>query len=129
MKKIIIILLSFILTACDKESILDMYLKNNCNEELHIVVHRNYDDEGVYRYIIPSNSVIQIGRSTLIHRRKKSEIPLLISKLDITKNGISIKINPLDTNRWVYEIITEYKLFKNIHHSKVTLNINPEDFE
>jgi hypothetical protein len=86
-----------------------MYLINNCNEELYVEVYRNYDDLGVYKYYIAKNSTILIARSDLIHRRHNSEIPFLIKKLEITKDSVSIKINPLDTNYWVFKEISMYQ--------------------
>jgi hypothetical protein len=44
-------------------------------------------------------------------------------------DGKSIGINPLDTDRWIFEEISEYKLFQSYYHSRATLTVNPADFE
>jgi hypothetical protein len=122
MKKIIISLLSIVSISCDKESILEMYLRNDCNEDLYVVIYRNYDDEEIHRYSISGNSIMLIAKSDGIHHRRKEEIPFLIKRLDITKDGIPIRINPLDTDFWDFEEVSMY-CYKSF------LTINPEDFE
>jgi hypothetical protein len=127
----LLISIMIMLTACDPPVYMDLYIKNTCNTAIIIDVKtgRFKAEESTIIDTIGSYSQRLIYRCETIIRIKKSNIPYFVQQLDITKENKKLLINPLDTNRWVFEEITPYKLFKSNYLSKATLTINPEDFE
>jgi hypothetical protein len=110
---------------------MDLHIQNNCNQKLSVLafVGRYKAEEQTLRLEIEPYSDKLVYQCETINEISKESIPYFVQRLTITMDGKATSINPLDADRWIFEEISEYKLFQSYYHSRATLSINPEDFE
>jgi hypothetical protein len=122
MKKIIV-LLSVLLTSCDMNKYIDFYVQNDCSQSVVVSV-----TGGVYKdrlqYIL--DTIYPYSREHLyqyydIFVFTKSDIPYILQNMEITKNGNSLRYNPLDTTQWNFTYNGKYNY-------EAVLTVNENDF-
>jgi len=132
MKKLIlaIVTLSVLFISCDRIHYIDMYIVNKCNESIEVITHRDYVGYEIWQYTIATNSECKINCAEIIFPLTKESIPVFFKRLEIKKSAIEININPLDTNYWNYEIISENNILKKtFYRANAILVVYDEFFE
>ncbi|MDR3046045.1 MAG: hypothetical protein LBU51_00325 [Bacteroidales bacterium] len=123
MKKIYTIFIVLCLCSCDKFIYYDIAIQNNCNDTIEVVLERTYQNPGFSSFSISAQSELIIAKPhTIFTVNDKSVIIVFIKKLEISKEGTPINLNPLDTSRWSLEKINKWEY-------KYLLTLYPEDFE
>ena len=116
----------FILSSCEKDLVMDLYVKNNCDKPI-VVEGMNSSYKGYQTYIYDT---IFSNTTKIIYQHKtiqaafvgKETIPVIIEQLHIKKEGKETTMNTLDANNWDFERISHSE-------AKAVLSIKPEDFE
>jgi ribosomal protein L21 len=114
------VLLSIIMTSCDRYYYNQLYIINNCNEAIYISITDTWDNEDTFS--VDANTTVMFNEGEGI-ATPKTIVEQSFVKFEVTKNGIKSKVNYRDFNRWTY-VEKEDK-----YHSELYLLVNPEDFE
>jgi hypothetical protein len=115
-----IVLLSVIMTSCDRYYYDQWHIINNCDQAIYISITNTWNS--VDTFSVNANTTLMFYEGEGI-TSPKGMVGGSFVKFEVTKDGIKSKVNYLDFNRWTY-VIEEDK-----YHSKLYLPVNPEDFE
>ena len=114
------IMVSVLLVSCDKIYYNKLFIVNNCDEFVKISITDTWNT--VDTFSVKANTTYMFDEGQGI-TSPKGIIERSFVKFEVTKNGISSKVNYRDFQRWIY-MEKEDK-----YHSELYLHINPEDFE
>ena len=120
MKRIIVVILITCFYSCDPRADYYYYVKNNCEEEICIVM-TDYNNR-TSRVNLSAKSEDFIYHDLLINKVKYDRIEYTFDSFIVTKGEDTSKINYLKKELWKIELISDYFL-------EGYLIINPEDFE
>jgi hypothetical protein len=105
--------------SCDKHYYGKMYIVNNCEEIISVLITNTWNNVQKFDVGIGSTYLFDDGEGIT---PTKKVIEHSFTEFKVVKNGIESKVNYLKVDRW--QIIYEDEF-----HSSAYLTINPEDFE